>query len=261
MHRNRTLLGVEVLESRTMPNVGPVPSPPPGTGGNVSVTLDGAGNLTVTGDSGNNRLAIWTINYSTSTIRVEGVGTTINGVSGFQDFSGVTGSVVINLGSGRDFIVLGDNTTDSNAQILAISINLTVILGSGNDTVGLENLVVTGVTTIDAGAGHDLVDLDTTAPGPFPWGLSTTAFLGACTVRAGTGSDTVSIEDCGFGVLAWATVSTGSGHDSVSVKNTIFLSGRTFDGGAGSDIFYGLSPVYGNTGIGLADLSKFETVH
>jgi|GEM_PF-6004148 len=205
MHSNRTLLRVEALEARTTPNVGPIPA----GGGNVQAYLSG-GNLYIIGDAGNNSLALW--NVTPNAIRIQGgAGTTINGSSTALTFAlGAGKSVFINLRGGDDFIVLGDNTADSDTRSLAILGNLRIDLGAGDNTVGLENLFVGGTTTIRAGVGDDTVDIDTTLGSP-------TYLRRNLTVSLNDGTNTVTGST--FGVGGNVSITTGADDDTITLAN------------------------------------------
>jgi hypothetical protein len=199
------LLRVEALESRTTPNVGPLP----GGTGNVQAYLSG-GNLYIIGDGAANSVALW--NVTANAIQIQGNGTTVNGSSSALVFAlGAGKSVFINLRGGNDFILLGELATlDSNSRSLAILGNLRIDLGDGDNTVGLENLFVRGTTSIRAGAGNDTVDIDTTLGSP-------TFLKGNLTVTLGDGTNTVTGST--FGVGGNVSITTGADDDIIDLTN------------------------------------------
>lgn len=197
-------LQVERLDDRITPNAGPLP----GGGGNVQAYLSG-GNLYIIGDAAANSVALW--NVTPNAIRIQGNGTTVNGSSTALTFAlGAGKSVFINLRGGDDFVILGDNPADTNTRSLSILGNLRIDLGDGNNNVGLENIYVGGTTTIRAGAGNDVLDIDTTLGQP-------SFFRGNVSATLGDGTNNVTGST--FGVGGNLSLTTGTDDDTIDLAN------------------------------------------
>jgi hypothetical protein len=76
----------------------------------------------------------------------------------------VAGSAVIDAGSGNDSIEeLRDEVTGAFGGVflsdLQVSRVLTIVLGTGDDTLDVDDVVVRGTAVVDAGSGNDIVDI------------------------------------------------------------------------------------------------------
>ena len=130
--------------------------------------------LVLTGDASDNDI---TISSSTSgSVLVEGrFGTTIDGSATSVAFTGIH-SIRIELGSGDDSVLTQD---------LWISGSLDLVLGDGDDTLGIRGGTL-GALTIDTGAGMDSVN------------LALATILGETEIRLGKGDDVLSVVDSVF---------------------------------------------------------------
>jgi len=196
----------ESLEQRTM------------MAGDVSVSLTN-GSLLISGDVAANGLEI--AGLAAGEIRVTGLdaggtATTINGVA-TQTFTGVTGSVVINLGDGNDLV---------NVHTLFLAGHLVVNAGAGNDTVALAinagNVVSTArELVINGDAGNDVIKLHDVY-------IGTSAIItggdGADQVHAGRGADNSERQ---FSCVADLAINLGQGYgDMISLNRSTI--GRYF---------------------------------
>lgn len=100
--------------------------------------VDVAGNVTVVGGSGNDRLEV---------------------LNEFDEVSGtgIRGSLIVSGGAGNDNIRIGGSPDDDEG--IDIGQNLIVDAGSGNDLVDLEGATIGLITNIQMGAGNDELDI------------------------------------------------------------------------------------------------------
>lgn len=197
--------GIESLEDRQL------------MAGNVDVTLSN-GNLLLTGDNLGNGVQIRQISANKLAvvgIKQAGANTSING-SGFQVFSGVTGSVTFNMNGGNDQVDVingqGFFATQpglpSTFQPVDFARNVTMNMGDGSDLVHLEDADVNGGLRIDGGFdnGADTIRLE---------GISTIGFKSsALEIDTRGGADVIDIE---FADLD-GSVSIDSGLENDQVK-------------------------------------------
>lgn len=118
-------LGLEHLEGRQL------------MAGNVVAYVD-QGDLVVSGDSNHNGVQLRQVNANTFAVggfTHGGVPTTVNGKSGWVTFSGITDDVLLNGGSGNDYLyVAGTPTSRLNVNdVLQVNGN------SGNDILFVES--------------------------------------------------------------------------------------------------------------------------
>lgn len=234
MRMSTSLNGFEVLEDRVL------------LAGNVTVAVNAAGDLVITGDNASNQIVIADFDGDGFADVMGLNGTAINGVVNGTEFTGAlpvtTPFVVINLQGGNDELTIDDSNDGAtifgagvggsdfrvdmgagNDRIVAIDdgtgvgINLNsgvINLGAGNDvlddnTVGADIDVLD--LTINAGAGNDVVRLDTGA-----------LRVDNLAINMGAGSDVVVLDGL-FGSTG-ANVETlsltfGAGADNLSINN------------------------------------------
>jgi len=132
--------------------------------GNVTAALS-SGVLTLTGDASSNSVQVSQI--SSTTWKVLGIATTINGSRSAQTFNGVT-DIGANLGTANDSIkvsqmaLTGNLTIDDSAggsqfvQLLDVSANqISVTTGAGTDRVNVTDASTAGDFSISTGDGRD----------------------------------------------------------------------------------------------------------
>jgi len=180
--RTHRKLTFQNLESRSMMT------------GNVTVLVNDAGDLQVTGDTLGNDVAI--VQSVTQGQAVPGRffvtglnGTTINGAAGGSFFTGVTRDMAINLGAGSDHLTLGDGVSDFHFNAPN---DLRINMGTGDNGVAINGITVRDDALITAGAGRDTVDIH------------------GARVGVATGVD---------GGLNDMTINTGNGIDVVRMRN------------------------------------------
>lgn len=183
--------------------------------GDVNVSFNAAGDLTLTGDKGSNQVEV--IGNGDGTVTVRGLNaTTIH-------FNG---------------------TLDSDAEVIIDQPlhDLTVQLGKGNDTFSLRDATINGATNIDAGAGSDQITLGDAS------GVLTTTFLGDTNITLGGGHDLLRIggalsAPAGVGVTSLTTftnltVDGGNGDDCVVATGAAVTGDLGIHTGNGNDLIY-----------------------
>lgn len=175
-HRTRSpgSLSLEALERRDL------------KAGNVTVSLDAFGTMTVRGDAASNGVAIAqqsATSYRVTGLTVAGAPTRINGAS-WVIVNNVWKDVVVTMGDGNDYLAFNGTTSGGRATLLN---DLAIVMGNGHDRVDLG-----AVSNRD---GDDGMDVDT-----------------------GTGDDIVNVQ----GVICrdQLTVYTGAGNDRLTVANS-----------------------------------------
>jgi hypothetical protein len=218
----RRRLRVERLEHRNL------------LAGNVLVTVNGGGNLTIRGDAADNQFSVQETAPDVFTFTdTDPVGDTrFNGALGPFVIAGVTGSVRADLQAGNDNIeILGGTEITGNLQVKA---------GAGNDTailtgvaIGGGGVDVAGNAVIETGAGNDTVRLI----GAFLGGGVNVG--GDAVIQTGAGNDTV---DLASGFLSGSVdvggnldVHAGQGDDAVTVAETSVVGNTTIDTSDGLD--------------------------
>ena len=198
-----------------------------GADGNVTVHVDGQGNLVVVGDGADNAISIMPFDIGEGFVR--GLdGTLVNG-SEQAPFTGAGGDFRIRMHGGDDTVEVDDG--DGN-EVLG---DLEVETGTGDDTVLVRHFIAHGDLSIHTGPGHDRVRLEQTA------GLSAFA-EGRTDVRTGAGNDQVIVTGGDPSLEAFVRfqgafrVATGQGRDFVSVSGAIFFDAVEVDLGAGDDL-------------------------
>ncbi|MCA9262572.1 MAG: hypothetical protein KDA60_01940 [Planctomycetales bacterium] len=183
--------------------------------GNVAVTFNNAGVLTLRGDNDANEVQV---SNSGSTISIYSMSTsfTYNGspMVTITIANAQVTDIHANLRGGNDRIGI------SNLQIQD---DLQVALGSGNDQMTLFNVSIGDSARVVGGAGNDLITLDTTT------------VQGNQIVTLGSGNDTCVQRDST--VAGALRVTTGAGADAVSCKSLTVTTGPLrINTGAGHDV-------------------------
>jgi hypothetical protein len=211
--------------------------------GNVTATLAG-GNLTLTGDNVDNDI---TVSGIAPNISVSGTGTTINGLAS-KGFSGVTGSITINLKGGNDrltvdtvrnikglFVDTGGGDTAANGNdfvnVFGSTIlgDVRILTGAGNDEVNLFNTSISKTLLIDTGSENDEVEAEFVSVG-----LDANIFTGIGNDEATANNDTFSGN---------FKIDTGSGDDEANLLNSTVAKDATILTGSGLDtVFLGTDP-------------------
>jgi hypothetical protein len=139
-------------------------------------TLAVGGDLTISGQS--HRVSFGSENGTTVGGKYAQTGATVEAdyLTVENDFS-VNGDMTVALGSGSNFIDLGDD-----GGTIAVGGRLSVTTGNGTDAVVLRNVTVTGTTTVTTGAGGDVLTI-----------LGASAFTGDVNVDLGGGADTLAV--------------------------------------------------------------------
>lgn len=234
---NRLDFCVESLEQRKL------------LAGNVSVAVNSAGDLTVTGDNEENRLTVIVFpeqneiqispddNSTAINGHLPGTDVTLNiGRENFRDLK-------INMRGGDDVFAIGSNGAQYRKAIARA--------GSGNDTIVISDSKFSGNVSISLGSGNptnqpfidqiarlstSVVDGNFKTTGSRTKDLITVSFStinGRTNIRTGSGSDSVSHSATVYGGAA--SSNTGSGGDRVTVSGVTALDQWTVSGGSGED--------------------------
>jgi hypothetical protein len=199
-----------------------------------------SGNLIIKGDSNSNVIAVTQLG---TTVTVAGTGTRVNSGAGAVALSGFTGRVSLKMKGRNDSVTLSDLTATS----------LEADMGSGNDTLDIENCTINGATELDGDAGNDTFTINTTANSGGP---NATSFNGLFEIDLGRGADTITmvntfvtdktkikggsrIDNVTIGGSIFTTLDTdlGNGNDSLSIANTSVGVTTKLNGGKGTNTF------------------------
>jgi len=170
--------------------------------GNVSAGLDVNGNLTLTGDLGNNSVMV-TKGFFASQLTVQGgrsnpndpnSGTTVNGQTGAVTFN-TSGGIVINMGQGDDSVLVTK---------VGIQGSITGNLGSGSDQFAMES------------SANGLLSFTLNNGGSPQYGSVSTS--GTVDISGNDGSDVFSLNDAVIG--GNLNVNGGNGADSFNSVGT-----------------------------------------
>ncbi len=199
----------------------------PAAQGNVTVDVDGNGNLIVVGDDEDNGIRIMPFDVGEGD--VVGLGTTLVNGGSSAPFSGVTGDFRIRMRAGDDTVEIDDGDGNEAPQDLEIS------TGAGDDVVLVRHFIVHDDLEILTGSGDDRITLSQTAGGFPPFVDDRT------NIRTSTGDDQVRFEigDLPETYLMFGDafrVSTGGGRDFVSIVGGLFLDEVEVDLGHGDDL-------------------------
>ena len=168
-------------------------------------------NVLIDAGAGNDYASLENVTIKTATILGQG------GNDHIDIFDGPAGNISVNLlidsGAGNDGVHLFGNNTEESVDFLDLGA-ATLLTGSGNDGLFMENVHVRNNLFIDMGAGDD-----STTANPTLFGEPGGATLDGVTVDK---------------IL---TAFLGSGNDSATGSNVKAAKGSSLFGGAGSDTF------------------------
>jgi hypothetical protein len=155
-------------------------------------------------------------------------------------FLNVTGYTNVMLGGTAGDAVGGSATVNDSSLTLAVNIalragltvnqNLTMITGSGADTIRLGSDTINGNTQVISGAGNDTVTLTAVAP----------SFGGDLSISGGAGNDSVNLSPGPSTVGGSLSISLTDGNDRITVNNQLTVNGNlnlTLGNGADSVTF------------------------
>ncbi|MBW4617755.1 MAG: hypothetical protein KME21_32120, partial [Desmonostoc vinosum HA7617-LM4] len=180
----------------------------------------------------------------------------------------IAGALTINGGADSDTVTINDSgdTTANTGTLTATTLtglgtngisygtveNLNINLGSGADTFTIQATNASTTTTVNTGAGNDVITVGSATP------ATVNAITGALTINGGADTDTVTINDSGdtannrgtltataitglsFGSITYGTVETldinlGSGADTFTIQATSASTVTTVNAGGGAD--------------------------
>jgi hypothetical protein len=199
---------------------------PVGAQGNVTVRVDGNGNLIIRGDAADN--GVFVKPFDVGEGFVEGLGSTLVNGGDSAAFSGATGDFRFDMRGGDDTIQIDDG--DGNETLGDLEIRT----GSGDDVILVRHFIVHDDLEIRSGPGNDVITLEQTA-GNSPYAEDRT-FIGTS-----TGDDQVFVRggelpDSLVQFVDEFRVSTGAGRDFVSIQGGLFLDEVNVNLGDGDDL-------------------------
>ena len=170
---------------------------------NVTASVDGGGNLFVTGVGGADNVFMQAT--KSGGWQIQGVKTKINGFSKLVTPL-VTGNITVNLGDGKNLLEIQDSTIPGN---------LSITTGNQQDQISIWDLKINGSLTLSAGGGNDnlwifRVNVDPTA--------------GPSLIDMGAGNDIVSVNQSSAPDM---TINLGAGKDGLKITDAQFLGGST----------------------------------
>ncbi len=171
--------------------------------GNVRAVLSGS-TLTVTGDNSNNDVAI---EQTVDGLRVRAFGgTKLNGIVNGAILMSNRTEMTVDLKGGNDRLNLSDY----------LGGDVSVQMGSGNDTLTLSAITTDGDLVVDLNSGNDR--LEANLGGELQ--VDTNVVGGNCSLLGGSGNENILIR--ALNVLGHLSIDASSGNDNVGVG-----SGRT----------------------------------
>ena len=231
--RNRYAPRAERLEDRRL------------LAGNIGVSIDGAGNVTLVGTANENDEAIVYVDYGTGDVLVEGLnGTTIDGgTDPVQIGAGETipGNLRVFLKSGDDHFVVAGFTPAGDTEgpgVLSVAGDVSIWADGGSDDVGVANANIDGnLSLYAAGADNTLmvhgVYVGVAGGGDLTiYGSVRDDFIGICytevhgdmDIRSSRGADTI----VNYGVEIEGDARIITSRDSVG--DTILLTHSVYEG-------------------------------
>jgi hypothetical protein len=229
----RATTGVTNLNGNAGADVFNLGSLSPATGGNVN-SIAGVVNI----NGGSEVIVLVAIGGGSDTINVDDTGDSAAN-SGTLTLTSLTG---LGLGGGVNY-----------ALIETLNINL----GSGSDTFNVQSTNATTVTTLNTGAGHNIINVGSQAPASNGVVDNISGWL----IVVGSGSDTMNVDDTGsvtgkngtltsttltglgmgtngitYSGLACLNISLGSGNDTLLICSTASAT-TTLNGNNGTDTF------------------------
>ena len=188
--------------------------------GNVLVNVQN-GNLVIQGDAGDNNIIVVESGV------VGRAGTTVNGERGLFFIDGVTNDVRIDMKGGNDFLRVELPGTN-----FAISNNLVIRMGEGDDNIELLQTRAPNETRIHTEEGNDVVFIDgVTRFSQF----FRSDFFGKFVLRTGVGNDLFEFHNTTF--HGEVDVMLGTGNDGAcTTQDAEFVMPKlaSFDGGGPS---------------------------
>lgn len=200
--------------------------------GNVTVSLQGD-LLQITGDGGSNEIQVFGI--ANGRAQVFGLaGTAINGQGSFVANAPVR-NVSLQMGGGDDSVLV---------ENLVMTGYIDADLGAGNDSLNLRHNNVRAVA-VNGRAGDDLVQIHSvyskdyvllqTHEGDDTISMTSMATRRGVLIETGEGSDTLAIDHLGAGANVVANM--GGGNDRVVVTGSYTVNSSQFSLGSGNDAF------------------------
>jgi hypothetical protein len=148
-------------------------------GGNVTVRVDGGGNLIIEGDRADNEIGIHP--YAIGAGTVSGLGSTLVNGQAIAEFTGVSGDFRILMRGGNDRVEVSDG--DGNH----VPEDLEVDLGPGNDSLLVQNFFIHDDLDVRGNSGDDTIE------------LAQTVFVdGETDIRTSAGDDRVIFSPAAF---------------------------------------------------------------
>lgn len=217
---------------------------PANLAGNVTAAIVNHG-LTLTGDNGSNQIEISQVAPNQFSV-IGKNGTTVNGKAS-QTFS-ITGNISANFKAGDDSLSIDGGTV--GYAILPGSLN--VVLGDGNNYLGLGNTTVSGNLSVTGGSGADDVGMNYSSVGLGTYNGGNND----CSINLGAGANTITtyylrvqrdllineISSSGDemllqGVSAGRNVNiqTGSGSDDIEIDAFFAKNDLNISTGGGND--------------------------
>lgn len=162
-----------------------------------------------------------------------------------------SGAMLFDLGTGNDFWTTF-YTADRPNQIGG---NLTVRGNSGNDSIGLQKVLVNGEMTLDGAIGVDEIavfdgivegnaTVDLGSSNDYMLILRST-FRSASSILGNSGNDLMGIQSSRF--VGSTTVNLSSGNDSLVMDENQFTGNLSRIGGSGADLAYQFHDILGGT--------------
>lgn len=171
-------------------------------GGNVTASIDAAGNLVILGDDLANDIDL---HHERGYLAVDGYSTKVNGSLGpWAVPQSWTGELYVDLGAGDDtfllttslpaagtYVAMGDGSDWLAFYDYGASGPVHFDLGAGNDQLRLADMAFRGYTYLDMGEGQDAVD------------VSCGSFREQAIIRGGPGMDHIRFEPCAELTPVW----------------------------------------------------------
>jgi VCBS repeat-containing protein len=195
--------------------------------GNITATIT-AGSLRLIGDAQDNQVLVQ--RTGTTSLQLSSLdGTTrINGQSGPVTLSNFTAGITASTGNGNDLLRFSGSSTD----LFRVFGNAMIDTGSGDDTVQFSNFSVWNSLTLTTGTGNDKVlgVRDFAGVGTNVWGLR----VGQdAVINTGTGDDSIELRNSA--ILRNFVLDANAGNDRVDLRNNDFQRLSVLNGGIGTD--------------------------
>lgn len=248
--RTARRLGVESLESRQM------------MAGDVTVSVS-CGDLTITGDGAANGIIMYQMGegqYRIAGVSQGGAATRIrmgNSIASYQTVTGVNDDVTINMQGGNDYVTIMQNA--GYAPYTTLPDDLTMNMGNGDDSVRLQLLKVGDDALVDLGSNNDALllndlivgredgsishNLDIRGQGGSDWihtadvsvDQDLVVVRGDMIIDTGTSNESDDVRLVGMHVLDDLEIRTYAGRDTVLVSDAEIADDLTVEAGDGTD--------------------------